>query len=59
MTMRRLCLNSLLSLASLAALVPCHALEATDLPQIKIGAVLTVADPKGEAPKTGSRGPQG
>lgn len=50
MTMRRLCLNSLLSLASLAALAPCYALEAADLPQIKIGAVITVADPKGEAP---------
>lgn len=50
MTMRRLCLSSLLSLASLAALVPCYALEAADLPQIKMGAVITVTDPKGEAP---------
>ena len=50
MTTRRLCLNTLLSLSCLAGIGPCFALEAADLLHIKIGAVITVADPKGEAP---------
>ncbi len=50
MTMLRLVQNAVLSLACLTAWAPCYALDATDLPQLKAGTVLAVADAKGEAP---------
>ncbi len=51
MTLRRRFLHSvLLPLACLAVLAPCYALDASDLPHLKVGTVLTVADPKGEVP---------
>lgn len=48
MPLRRLVHNTLLALACLAAWAPAYALDATDLPQLKAGTVLAVADAKGE-----------
>lgn len=50
MTLLRLVHSAVLSLACLTAWAPSYALEASDLPNVKVGAVLTVADAKGDTP---------
>lgn len=42
--------RSLLALGCWAALAPCYALETSDIPKLKAGTVLTIADPSAQTP---------